>query len=317
MHKISPAGNNEKKTAGRAGNKGDAAMSRAFCAFWKSSFYSMLVAASLAAVLILTQVPGEKDPVESQASAPVSSFVAQEKDRFSLLCSLQARKNEPPYAYFLLGFDGPARRVYVTALPPQTRLSSDGGQNRLLSDLYRAGGGSAVLSQLNRAFSLHLTRRIALTDRSFTDLVDRLGGVTLQIPRPLAQVDPDRDLYIRIEAGRQHFTGLLLLDYLRYTGWPNGINGQLSAGSQALAALIAQQHCVLSLSDDDTAAELLLAGADTDLSVMDIERRRPLLCHLLSETPDVCPLPLSGSPADGNTAFLPDDDFAAELRRFY
>ena len=95
-------------------------------AFFRAFIVTFLIMAAVG-IFVLADIPDLSVPKQNQSSAPPQnlSFTPSAEDKFTVLLTLTAKPDRPPYAYFLLNFDGVERNVNILRLPAQTVLSKD------------------------------------------------------------------------------------------------------------------------------------------------------------------------------------------------
>ncbi len=260
-------------------------MKRSTRIFLRSFTISLVVAAAAASFIILTQIPSyEKKAVSS--SVPMRSFEPSESDKFNLLVTVAKNTTDTPYAYFILGFKGRERQITVTRLFPQTLLSHAGQQKVILKECFEKGGAGGAARALSEFFSINISKYICFTNNSFISFCELFEPTIIDVPEDLSQTDRARDLYIKIDRGRQIMSGMLMLDYIAYSHWDGGDSEALFEGARLICEFMRQNRSALALSEGGNAEKFILGSVQTNLSVTDIEDRRELLSYLLKGSSD-------------------------------
>ena len=125
------------------------------------------------------------------------------------------------------------RDTYGLPMPPNSRLSALWGSNfnyklnalweysDRYRDLFPGGGADALKQALGYAYGLTISYYVLVNFAGFQDVVDGLGGVTINVPAPVVDDGyPGNDgdgqhLRIYIPAGIQHMNGSEALTYAR------------------------------------------------------------------------------------------------------
>ena len=208
------------------------------------------------------------------------------------------------------------KRVSVTRFFSQTVLSEYDSPHIILKECFDSGGGSACVKALNDRFSLNIEKYISFTNSSLLGFFDLFEPVVLNVPQNLLQVDRQKDIYIKIDKGRQTLSGVLLLDYIACTVWEEGNSQILYQSANAVTEFIRQNHEALSLNTD--AEKYILSNTKTNLSVTDIENRRELISYLLSEdTGGIVTLAVDGEFKNEKTEFHLDEQSIADISARY
>ena len=115
--------------------------------------------------------------------------------------------------------------VKLTSIMRDTLVSLDGcGQNKI-NAAYRLGGEQLAMDTVNRAFGLNITRYAVIDFEGFSDLIDSVGGVTVNVSKAeMQEINKGLDAtWKRLGDGRP-------IDYLKTYG-----EGIQLTGPQALA----------------------------------------------------------------------------------
>ncbi len=281
--------------------------------------YSSIAALILISVVLLSLKTPREKPSASSSNIGNLEFSPKDTDRFNLLCTLSQNDKSSPYAYFLIGFNGPLGQISVTRLFSETVLSEDSADKKvILGESFDRGGAKAAVSELNRTLGLDVSRFISFTNTSLMEFAELFDPITINVPQDLSQVDRKKDIFIKIDKGRQSFSGALLVDYIACTAWEFGSSQTLKESAEALTAFLRQNHEALSLALDSRAEDFILSKTDTDISVADIEKRRELVKFLLFESGDgVITLAAGGEYKNENTEFHLSAQTRASLRSRY
>ncbi|MBQ7800204.1 MAG: hypothetical protein IJ370_06900 [Oscillospiraceae bacterium] len=281
--------------------------------------YSAIAAAVLIAVVMVSLYPRKKAPSGVSSLNTSLEFTPQDSDRFTLLCTLSQNGSSSPYAYFLLGFNGPLGQISVTRLFSETVLTEDGAGNKvILGESFDKNGAKGAAGELNRCLGLEVSRYISFTNSSLIEFAELFDPVTLNVPQDLSQVDRKKDIFIKIDKGRQQFGGALFADYIACTAWKFGASQTLKESAEAVTAFLRQNHEALSLALDERAEEFILSKTKTNISVTDVERRRELVKFLLFESGDgVITLAVDGEYKNANTEFHLSEQSRKSLRSRY
>ena len=273
----------------------------------------------LVSVALVSLYPREKKPSTSSSSSGSLEFSPKDTDRFTILCTLSQNDKSSPYAYFLIGFNGPMGQISVTRLFSETVLSQDGAQNKvILGEAFDKNGAKGAVTALNSAFALNISKFISFTNATLVEFAELFDPITINVPQNLSQVDRKRDIFIKIDKGRQALGGALLVDYIACTAWDLGSGQTLKESAEALTAFIGQNHEALSLALDTRAEEFILSKTSTNISVTDIENRRELVKFLLFEGGDgVITLAVQGEYRNSDTEFHLSEQSRKSLRSRY
>ncbi len=102
---------------------------------------------------------------------------------------------------------------------------------------------------------------------AFEELIDELGGVTIDVPRNMHYDDPYQDLHIHIEKGLQTLNGKDAIGFVRYrSGYAEGDLGRVKAQQLFIQALAEQVANPATITKLPQLTEIILDNMRTDLT---------------------------------------------------
>lgn len=130
-------------------------------------------------------------------------------------------------------------RLDAVNIPRDTRISHRDGSHSKINAAYAAGGPERVTEVLSALLKIPRPYYVTLNFLAFEELVDRVGGVEIQVDQDYYYEDPTQDLYIDIRQGSQHMNGETALKYvrLRYDGVTNSDIARIERQQQFIRAV--------------------------------------------------------------------------------
>ena len=102
---------------------------------------------------------------------------------------------------------------------------------------------------------------------AFEELIDALGGVTIDVPRNMHYDDPYQDLHIHIEKGLQTLNGKDAIGFVRFrSGYAQGDLGRVQAQQLFIEALAKQVATPATLTKLPLLTDIVLDNMRTDLT---------------------------------------------------
>ena len=102
---------------------------------------------------------------------------------------------------------------------------------------------------------------------AFEEIIDTIGGVTVDVPRDMNYDDPYQDLHIHIKKGMQTLDGKNAIGFVRYrSGYAEGDLGRVKAQQMFLKALAKKVATPAIVTKVPKLADIILDNMDTDLS---------------------------------------------------
>lgn len=276
-------------------------------AFFKAFFITFAVMAAFG-ILMLSKVPDLSKPKQNTSSNPNKAFeyIPTEEDKFTVLLSITAKPDASPYAYFLLNFDGVQRRLNILRLPKQTLLSKEGESKIILSEQFEKGASPLAARAISRYFGCEVSRYIAVDNSNLHSLFSLFNPTEIELSQNLSQIEPDRDIYIKLDKGRQLVSASGMLDLIATTAWQGGQAQTLFESANALAAFLNQNSGEIFKSSSCKLENFVLNHTANNFSVMDFEKRRELISYILSTQNSARAVTVHGENANADTEFLID-----------
>ena len=237
----------------------------------KKYIYATLIfiAACLILVSALTFALGREsegsEEVYSQKLASDSyCALVTGRDRVSGLCDVM----------MLVSFDPSNSRICVLQIPRDTYALYGDGSYRKINGAQRALGEDGICELLGESLGVRIDGYVSLDLSGFRELVDLIGGVEIELDRPIKYSDPEQDLRIDLESGMQTLDGKQAEMFVRYrSGYKRGDLDRLDAQKKFLAALFDTLRQKVSISNAYELFGLALGHVDTNIN--------PALCVAL------------------------------------
>lgn len=197
-------------------------------------------------------------------------------------------KNARPFTVLLLGTDsdnlnaGRTDTIVLAVVDPKT------DKINLLSfprDTRVEIAGKGKFDKINHSFNYGVSTTIATVEHylqipvdyymsvnlnGFVDLVDELGGVTLDVEKNMQFYDRLTKQQFMLSAGKQHLTGTQALNYARFRSDGEGDFGRNRRQRQVITAMIDQSINFRNVSKITDIFKILGNNARTDLSLNQI-----------------------------------------------
>lgn len=119
----------------------------------------------------------------------------------------------------LFSLDRQTGAVGALSIPRDTRVQIPGrrGFDRV-NAAHVYGGPKLAVSTVEQLLGVDVNYFVSVNYDGFERIVDTLGGVIIDVEKPMRYVDAAQDLEINIEAGVQRLDGQKALHYVRYRG---------------------------------------------------------------------------------------------------
>jgi len=157
-----------------------------------------------------------------------------------LLVGYDSSINGPPRADTIIvaSIDLKTKEIGLLSIPRDTRINIPGyGMNRINAS-HAFGGVELTASTLEDYLDVPIEYYVETDFYGFAGIIDAIGGVQINIKKPLQYVDKAGGLYIDLPAGNQHLDGEEALQYVRYRESIKGDIGRVERQQKFMKAMM-------------------------------------------------------------------------------
>ena len=170
-----------------------------------------------------------------------------------------------PDVLMLVRLDPQTRSCRVLAIPRDTRVDLPGYGESKINHALMVGGIPYQLLVTEAFLDIEIDHYLLIDFVAFRELVDSVGGVTVNVPEDLV-----KDGEVRFQAGAQHLNGEQALAYTRFRSTPDGDIGRVERRWALLAGLANALQGRDLVGDANRMLPALQDHFRTDLSATDI-----------------------------------------------
>ncbi|MBC7765905.1 MAG: LCP family protein [Hyphomonadaceae bacterium] len=172
-------------------------------------------------------------------------------------------------------FDRKNNRVNVLQIPRDT-YSNTKRADKKVNSAYGYGKEERVFAEVQKLIGVKVDKYIMVNFKGFKDLVDAVGGVSVNVPINMKYDDPEQNLHINLKKGEQILNGAKAEMFVRYRkdnsgeGYAEGDLGRVNAQQQFLKNLtqaLASQNSILRLPQ---LVSIVMSNVSTNLSASEI-----------------------------------------------
>ncbi len=163
-------------------------------------------------------------------------------------------------------------RASLMSIPRDT-MSNVNRNVKKINAAYASGAknGKGNIDQLKKEVSalmgFEIDNYVVVNLVAFEELIDAVGGVTIDVPRNMNYDDPYQDLHIHIDKGLQTLNGEQAIGFVRYrSGYVNGDIGRVQAQQMFIEALVDQVATPSIVTKMPKLIDIVLDNTDTDLT---------------------------------------------------
>jgi len=129
-------------------------------------------------------------------------------------------------------------RVRLVQIPRDTYIDSPTYGVTKANGLLALGGPGAVEAEVSRLLGRPVHHHLLINLAALRQLGDAVGGLEINVPKPLYYVDNSQGLHIDLPQGPQHLSGEQLEGFLRFRHDEEGDLGRMDRQRLAVAALM-------------------------------------------------------------------------------
>jgi len=149
--------------------------------------------------------------------------------------SIEPRRSD---TIILVGINSQIDQVLLFSIPRDSRFLIPGRGYDKVNHSYAQGGIGLLRQTLENALEIRIPYFVEVDYEGFEKVIDALGGIELEVEKPLKYVDKAQDLYIDIPAGKQVLNGEKALQYVRFRYDKLGDIGRIKRQQEFLQALL-------------------------------------------------------------------------------
>ncbi|MFD2369991.1 LCP family protein [Brevibacillus sp. GCM10020057] len=165
----------------------------------------------------------------------------------------------------------PSRQsAYLLSIPRDSYMQLAGKGYDKINHAMAYGGPRMVKESLEKFLDVKIDRYMSVDFDGFRQIVDELGGVTVDVKKRMKYSDPSDDTYIDLQPGLQTLTGEQALDYARFRksdlGREDSDYQRINRQQEIVRALAAKGATVEAYSKAFSLMEILGNHVKTDLT---------------------------------------------------
>lgn len=172
----------------------------------------------------------------------------------------------------VMSLDSINNRANVMSIPRDT-MSNVSRTVKKINAAYSIGAknGKGNIDNLKKEVSyllgFEVDNYVVVNLSAFEEIIDAIGGVTIDVPRNMNYDDPYQDLHIHISKGEQTLTGEQAIGFVRYrSGYAEGDLGRVKAQQLFIEAVAKQLTAPSTVTKLPKLADIILRNMDTDLT---------------------------------------------------
>ena len=227
--------------------------------------------------------------------------------------SLDSKKadNARSDTIMVVNVDGKSKKVNIISIPRDTYTKINGYKKTKINHSFKYGGSELTLDTVNNLLGTDIKYYVTVDYRFVEDVVNKIGGVEVDVPIDMKYQDPTADppLTIDIKAGRQNLKGYDAIGFLRFRkGYKDADLGRVKAQQQFMSAILSKMKEPKTLVKAPLLLSSYVSYTENNIPVKKLIKIAAKMRHVTSE--DIVTNTLPGAPKymGGVSYFIPNDN---------
>ncbi len=270
---------------------------------------------------------GDDTPPEAESGEIVSSGgvrvldSSRREDFFTVLIAGRDAASMSTDTILLAAFDTAENTMNIMSIPRDTIVNTK-RYNKKINAAYSSAGKdiTALADEVASVTGVRPDRFALITVDGFVELIDAIGGVTLDVPIDMYYKDPTQNLVIDIDKGLQTLDGYDSMGFMRYRAtYAEGDLGRIKMQHMFIDALVKEILTPSTFMKVPELARIVSENIETDLSLGNIVWLGKRLVTMDTETNvRLHTLPGYAKYYDGLSYYFPnEEEVLAVVNEFY
>lgn len=203
----------------------------------------------------------------------IERLVVPEKKEEPVVTCLFLGVNGNLTDFILLGQYNPnTREIALLSIPRDTNVGNNSVDGKINS-AYSSRGMDKLKKQVTEITGIEIDYHVLFKTKILRQVVDKIGGVTVDVPINMNYDDPYQNLYIHLKKGTQKLTGSQAEQFCRFrknndgSGYPGGDVERTKAQQKFIKAFISELLKVDNVSKIPDLINIVLEGTKTNVTL--------------------------------------------------
>ena len=203
----------------------------------------------------------------------IERLVVPEKKEEPVVTCLFLGVNGNLTDFIMLGQYNPnTREIALLSIPRDTNVGNNSVDGKINS-AYSSRGMDKLKKQVTEITGIEIDYHVLFKTKILRQVVDKIGGVTVDVPINMNYDDPYQNLYIHLKKGTQKLTGSQAEQFCRFrknndgSGYPGGDVERTKAQQKFLKAFISELLKVDNVSKIPDLINIVLEGTKTNVTL--------------------------------------------------
>lgn len=219
----------------------------------------------------------EKDMKENSGDSKLAQFLVsggetKKKEELMFTCLFMGRNAHLTDFMMLAQYNPNTREVSLMSIPRDTYVGTSSVDGKMNS-IYMYKYPEKVVKAVETITGVDIQHYLIFDAKILRNIVNEIGGVTVEVPFNMDYDDPDQNLYIHLKKGVQKLTGAQAEQFVRFRknnnggGYANGDVGRIATQQKFIKAMISEILKVENIGKVGNLVKIALNGTDTDITL--------------------------------------------------
>ncbi|MGB9856905.1 MAG: LCP family protein [Dictyoglomaceae bacterium] len=158
------------------------------------------------------------------------------------------------------------KKVDLLSIPRDTRVIIPGRGYDKINHAYHYGGVDLAVRTVEEFLGIPINYYAKMNFQQFEKLIDTLGGVDIEVEKPMYYTDRTDKFFVRLKPGKHHLNGKEALGYVRFRHDPLGDLGRIERQQKFLKALFNQMKEKITFTEIPKYVNLVGSTIETNIS---------------------------------------------------
>lgn len=233
----------------------------------------VIVVVALAGTYFFINWQKDVQDKESGDKNIIERLVVPEKKEEPVVTCLFLGVNGNLTDFIMLGQYNPnTREIALLSIPRDTNVGNNSVDGKINS-AYSSRGMDKLKKQVTEITGIEIDYHVLFKTKILRQVVDKIGGVTVDVPINMNYDDPYQNLYIHLKKGTQKLTGSQAEQFCRFrknndgSGYPGGDVERTKAQQKFVKAFISELLKVDNVSKIPDLINIVLEGTKTNVTL--------------------------------------------------
>lgn len=243
------------------------------------------------------------DPLE------FTEIILGKKDRINILFfGVDERSNDIGRTDTIIfaSLDLKNKKVNLLSIPRDTRVVIPSIGYDKINHAYHYGGVDLAVRTVEEFLGVSINYYAKMNFQQFEKLIDALGGVDIEVEKPMFYTDRTDKFYVRLKPGFQHLNGKDALGYVRFRHDPLGDLGRIERQQKFLKALFKQLKEKITFTELPKYINLVGSIIETNISFYEALYFATKFMDISEESINMATMPGTPENINGISYVIPD-----------